>query len=100
MARPGISPPSVGEPRGMTDHIIIDLCGRLADAAGPNLIMLLSGPTPVAEVLAMLAAEYPALGAALAATTSHIAIDEIMAADTAMIAPGQRLALFPPVSGG
>ena len=84
----------------MKDSIIIDLCGRLADPIGPSLTMVLGVPTPVVAVLTLLAADYPALAVVLADTRVHIAVDEVLASPEALIAPGQRLALFPPVSGG
>ena len=84
----------------MKDSIIIDLCGRLADPVGPSMNIYLGAPTPVSAVLALLTADYPALAAVLADTRVHIAVDEVLASPEALIAPGQRLALFPPVSGG
>lgn len=84
----------------MADLIMVDLCGRLADAVGASLSLPVDAPVPVADILSRLAAEHPALGVALAQTRVHIAIDEALAPLDALIAPGQRLALFPPVSGG
>jgi sulfur-carrier protein len=100
MAQRGILPQSVVRAGKVADSIIVDLCGRFADAVGPSLIFPLAAPTPVADIIAHLAAQHPPLGDALGATHAHIAIDEQLAAPAAIIAPGQRLALFPPVSGG
>jgi sulfur-carrier protein len=81
-------------------RVVIDLCGRLADAAGPELSLPLTAPSTVAAVRDALSAAYPALAAAFAAMPVRAALDEVLVDDDAKIAPGQRLALFPPVSGG
>jgi molybdopterin synthase sulfur carrier subunit len=84
----------------MADSITIDLCGRLADPLGPNVTLHLGTPATVATILTRLAVTYPALNEVMRATRIHMAIDEQLTGEDAIIAPGQRLALFPPVSGG
>jgi molybdenum cofactor cytidylyltransferase len=60
-------------------------------------IELRSGST-VGDLRAALGERLPALGPLL--TTSMIAVDEEYASDDVLIAPGARLAVIPPVSGG
>lgn len=79
----------------------IELCGRLADACGP--VLGLAVPENGLQVTAMLddlASAYPALGEALCRIRIRACINETIVANDAMVRPGDRVALFPPVSGG
>ncbi len=79
----------------------IELCGRLADACGP--VLGLAVPENGMQVTAMLddlASAYPALGEALRSIRIRACINETIVANDAMVRPGDRVALFPPVSGG
>lgn len=84
----------------MTGLITIDLCGRLAEPMGPVVTAACAAPMAVKAVLAQIAEQSPALAEALARAPILVAIDEQLAALDNVIAPGQRLAVFPPVSGG
>jgi len=69
------------------------------DRAGRSEIELeLAGGSKVADVRAVLAERFPALGPLLA--TVLIAVNEEYAGEDALISPGSRLAVIPPVSGG
>jgi molybdopterin synthase sulfur carrier subunit len=47
-----------------------------------------------------LGSAYPALGEALRRIRIRACINETIVANDAMVRPGDRVALFPPVSGG
>lgn len=79
----------------------IELCGRLADACGPVLgLGVPENGLPVTAMLDDLASAYPALGEALRRIRIRACINETIVANDAMVRPGDRVALFPPVSGG
>ncbi|RYM10727.1 MoaD/ThiS family protein [Sphingobium cupriresistens] len=79
----------------------IELCGRLADACGPVLgLAVPENGLPVTAMLDDLASAYPALGEALRRIRIRACINETIVANDAMVRPGDRVALFPPVSGG
>jgi molybdenum cofactor cytidylyltransferase len=69
------------------------------DRAGRSEIEIeLAVGSKVADLRAVLAERFPALGPLLA--TVLIAVNEEYAGDDALISPGSRLAVIPPVSGG
>jgi molybdenum cofactor cytidylyltransferase len=69
------------------------------DRAGRSEVEIeLAGGSKVADLRAVLAERFPALGPLLA--TALIAVNEEYAGDDALISPGSRLAVIPPVSGG
>lgn len=79
----------------------IELCGRLADPCGPVLGLAISEDgLSVTAMLAGLASTYPALGEALRLIRIKACINETMVNNETMVCPGDRVALFPPVSGG
>lgn len=81
--------------------LVIDLCGRLADAAGAQVtISDLHFPATIADVRAAIIRAVPPLADDLARASVRGCIDEVLVADTAMVATGSRVAFLPPVSGG
>lgn len=76
--------------------------GRLRELAGaPEMTRALPAETATAEDLArLLAAENPALGAALAEPSVRVAVDREFAARTASLAGAGEIAFMPPLSGG
>lgn len=64
----------------------------------PSLELDLPEPATVGALRRQIAAAHPAIGDAVA--HCRIAVDHEFADDDAAIAPGQELALIPPVSGG
>jgi sulfur-carrier protein len=81
-------------------QVTVDLCGRLADGVGTEIAWPLPAPASVAAIRGALADRFPSLAIAFASMRVHAALDEVLVDDAAMVNPGQRLALFPPVSGG
>jgi sulfur-carrier protein len=80
--------------------ITVDLCGRLADGVGAEIVWPLAVPETVGTIRTALADAYPSLAIAFASMRVRAALDEMLVDDSAIVSPGQRLALFPPVSGG
>lgn len=79
----------------------VELCGRLADACGPFLRLAIPETgLPVPAMLASLAQAYPAVGDMFGRIRIKACINETIVADEAVVRPGDRVALFPPVSGG
>lgn len=79
----------------------VELCGRLADACGPLLRLAIpENGLPVTAMLAILAQAYPAISDAFGRIRIKVCINETMVDDEAVVRPGDRVALFPPVSGG
>lgn len=79
----------------------IELCGRLAEPAG-SALSLEHDPAScsIAELRAALAAAYPFLASAMANARVRACVDEVIVTDDAVVAAGQVIAFFPPVSGG
>jgi sulfur-carrier protein len=84
----------------MSRTVCIDLCGRLADEVGPSLTLPLAAPASISALCQQLSVAYPALADALATLPIKAALDEVLVDSQTIVKPGQRLALFPPVSGG
>lgn len=84
-----------------TTRVRIELCGRLADTCGRELDFdLPAGGLPVSAVMAALGEAHPALGEALAGGRIRACVNEAIVPAAALVRPGDRVALFPPVSGG
>jgi sulfur-carrier protein len=81
--------------------IDVELCGRLADLAGRQVTLAVApGGLAVADLFAALAAEHPALADPLAAGKVRACVNEVIVPASAIVRPGDLVALFPPVSGG
>ena len=76
--------------------------GKLADAAAGRERdwPLAAKAGTVADLIAAIAAEDEALGAALRAPSVRVAVNEAMAGRDAPVADGDEIAFLPPVSGG
>jgi molybdopterin synthase sulfur carrier subunit len=76
------------------------MLGRLRDVAGWRERTLDAPPTTLSALRALLSAEDPALGEALAGKGVQAAVNKaLVRADTAL-APGDEIAFLPPMSGG
>jgi molybdopterin synthase sulfur carrier subunit len=76
------------------------LFGRLADLAGWRERTLAASPATLGALHAILAAEDPALGVALAAAGVRAAVDKVLVGGDAALPSGAEVALMPPMSGG
>ncbi len=76
--------------------------GRLADLAGEReRAWPLAGTLSVAELIEALAAEEPALAAALSHASVRVAVNQSIASGAgARVSAGDEIAFLPPVSGG
>jgi molybdopterin synthase sulfur carrier subunit len=76
------------------------MLGRLRDVAGWRERTLDAPPATLSALRALLSAEDPALGEALAGKGVQAAVNKaLVRADTAL-APGDEIAFLPPMSGG
>lgn len=85
----------------MTASLDIELCGRLADACGRFVAI----PVPAAGLAAgalvpAIARAFPALAEPLGRGRIRACVNDIIVSDAQLVRPGDRVALFPPVSGG
>ena len=76
------------------------LFGRLRDLAGWRERALDPAPATLSALKAQLAAEDPALGAALSGAGVQAAVDQALTLGDATLAPGAEVAFLPPMSGG
>jgi molybdopterin synthase sulfur carrier subunit len=76
------------------------LFGPLRDLAGWRERALDPAPATLTALKAVLAAEDPALGAALDGPGVQAAIDMTLTRGDAALAPGAEVAFLPPMSGG
>jgi len=74
--------------------------GRLADVAGWRERALAEIPTSLSALKAMLAAENPALGAALAGRGVQVAVDKAIVRGDVPLGAGVEVAFLAPMSGG
>ena len=82
-------------------QIEVELCGRLADACGPSLrLNIPDAGLSVSSLLTGLGHTYPPIGDALDRIRVRACINEAVVDNEAVVRPGDRIALFPPVSGG
>lgn len=76
------------------------LFGRLADVAGWRERVLAPAPATLAALRAGLAAQFPALGEALAARGVQAAVNKTIVRGDVPLAAGAEVAFLPPMSGG
>jgi sulfur-carrier protein len=76
------------------------LFGRLSDIAGWRERRIEPAPASLFALKAMLAAEDPRLGEALAAKGVQAAIDKVLVRGDVALADGVEVAFLPPMSGG
>ena len=82
-------------------NTFVTLCGRLAEAGGGELgVELPEGGCSVAALRALVAAGRPELAAELGRPGVRLCLDDTIVGEDAWVAPGRRVALFPPLSGG
>ena len=76
------------------------MLGRLRDIAGWRERTLDAPPATLSALRALLSAEDPALGEALAGKGVQAAVNKALVRADAAIAPGDEIAFLPPMSGG
>jgi molybdopterin synthase sulfur carrier subunit len=76
------------------------MLGRLRDVAGWRERTLEAPPASLSALRALLAAEDPALGEALAGKGVQAAVNKALVRADAALAPGDEIAFLPPMSGG
>ncbi|MDB5451767.1 MAG: molybdopterin converting factor,subunit 1 [Caulobacteraceae bacterium] len=76
------------------------LFGPLRDVAGWRERTLDPAPASLSALRALLTAEDPALGQALAGRGVQTAVDQALVRGDAPIGPGAEVAFLPPMSGG
>jgi molybdopterin synthase sulfur carrier subunit len=76
------------------------MLGRLRDIAGWRERTLDAPPATLSALRALLSAEDPALGEALAGKGVQAAVNKALTREDAAIAPGDEIAFLPPMSGG
>ncbi len=81
--------------------IEVELCGKLAGLHGALATVAIprDGGT-AAALLARVAQHYPDLAHLIASGRVRVCVNETLISTDGSIAPGDRVALFPPVSGG
>lgn len=78
--------------------VTIKLFAVLKEHLGEEVELELAEPATVGSLLDAFAAAYPQFRSAL--PSLNVAVDQTYARPDEPIAPGQELAIFPPVSGG
>ncbi len=79
----------------------VELCGRLADLHGSPVELSIPLDGCTAGILLARAAEaFPGLSSLIADGRVRVCVNETVVSEGASVAPGDELALFPPVSGG
>ncbi|MCT2558966.1 MoaD/ThiS family protein [Tsuneonella sp. YG55] len=81
--------------------IEVELCGKLAELHGRLLALSVPGEGCTAGIVLARAAEaVDGLAPMVAEGRVRVCINEVVVSDGAAVGPGDRVALFPPVSGG
>lgn len=79
----------------------VELCGQLADLQGRMVdLPLPDGGMTVGAMMAEIAASNPSLQSALVSGRVRACVNDSIVAATDAVTVGDRVALFPPVSGG
>lgn len=85
----------------MTRHLVIELCGRLADYAPQQINLdIPQAGISVAHLKARIAHDYPALATELQRPGVRLCVDETIVTDAHIVKVGATVAIFPIVSGG
>lgn len=74
--------------------------GRLATAVGERVDIELPTGQSVRELREALAERYPEIAEQLRSRRVRACIGDSIVQDTYLVAPGERIEFFPPVSGG
>ncbi len=81
--------------------IEVELCGKLADLHGSSVALSIPREGCTAGILlARAAAAFPGLSSLIAEGRVRVCVNEAVVSEGAAVAPEDRVALFPPVSGG
>lgn len=81
--------------------ISVQLCGRLSEVAGGDIIVTETRAIHcIAELRDAIAAAHPALAADMMSPRVHACVDDQIVRDTQIIGDGAVVAFFPPLSGG
>lgn len=81
--------------------IEIELCGKLADFHGSRVALSIPRHGCTAGILLARAAQaFPGLSPLVADGRVRVCVNEAVVSGSAAVAPKDRVALFPPVSGG
>lgn len=81
--------------------LAVELCGRLADGQGPVAsVDIPHEGCSAATLLALASGDHPVLSLLVAEGRVKVCVNEAIVAVDARVHPGDRVALFPPVSGG
>lgn len=81
--------------------VTVELCGRLADAGDPFVsVAIPAAGCTAAELLACVAQDCPALKDDIDLGRVKVCITDAVVSAEARLLPHDRIALFPPVSGG
>ena len=85
-----------------TDILIdIDLYGRLADAAGRRVRLFATNePLSIMDLRHQLASAYPELAAYIVSNRVRACVNDRIVGDDYQLSSNDRIAFFPPVSGG
>nr|WP_294848177.1 MoaD/ThiS family protein [uncultured Sphingomonas sp.] len=79
----------------------VELCGQFADLHGRVIAVALpKGGMTVGTMMSQIAADYPSLQAALVSGRVRACVNDSIVAASDAVTVGDRVALFPPVSGG
>jgi len=79
----------------------IELCGKLADVAGPRLALAIAERgCDAAGLLDRVARDCPALADSISRGRVRVCVNDTIVGNEAPVRAGDRVALFPPVSGG
>lgn len=79
----------------------LELCGRLADVGGAVLrIDAPAGGLTAGELKAHIASVHPALAREMAGRRIMVCVNDVIVDDSHAVFPHDRVAIFPPLSGG
>lgn len=74
--------------------------GRLADALGRDLEVEAPQGCSIADIRALIGAEYPDSAEAIGVSRARACVGDSIVADSRRIFPGEVVEFLPPVSGG
>ena len=80
--------------------ITVDLCGRLAEPAGPCLQFDAGNIHTIADLRQAIAVAHPALAIAMISDRVRACIGDAIVPNSTVVGAGMTIAFFPPLSGG